>query len=59
MWRSTSLMRPWLAGIAGLDPCDPANMPYFWHKGRDFIKDGTPVHLIFRMATVGEAGCCT
>ena len=38
----------------GLDPCNPANMPFFWHKGRDFIKNGTPVHLIFRMATIGE-----
>ncbi|KAF5840065.1 hypothetical protein DUNSADRAFT_17800 [Dunaliella salina] len=41
---------------AGLDPFDPANMPYFWHKGRDFIKEGTPVHLIYRMATVDVDG---
>jgi len=27
-------------------------MPYFWHKGRDFLKGNTPVHLIYRMATV-------
>ncbi len=39
---------------AGLDPTDPSNMPYFWHKGRDFIKQGTPVHLIYRMACVSD-----
>ncbi|KAL6755105.1 hypothetical protein V8C86DRAFT_2684522 [Haematococcus lacustris] len=36
---------------AGLDPTDPANMPFFWHKGKDFMKGGTAVSLIYRMAT--------
>ncbi|GIL79725.1 hypothetical protein Vretimale_12371 [Volvox reticuliferus] len=31
---------------------DVANLPYLWHKGQDFVKDGTPVSLVFRMATV-------
>jgi hypothetical protein len=39
---------------AGLDPTDPRNMPRLWHKGEDFVKGGTPVPLLFRMATVAD-----
>ncbi|KAK9839814.1 hypothetical protein WJX81_003513 [Elliptochloris bilobata] len=39
---------------AGLDPTDPSNMPRLWHKGEDCIKNGTPVPLLFRMATVAD-----
>ncbi len=38
----------------GLDPTDPRNMPRLWHKGEDFVKGGTPVPLLFRMATVAD-----
>ena len=38
----------------GLDPTDPSNMPRLWHKGRDFVKNGTNVPLLFRMATVAD-----
>ncbi len=38
--------------VAGLDATDVSNMPFFWHRGADFIKDGTPVKLVYRMATV-------
>ncbi|GIL52550.1 hypothetical protein Vafri_8387, partial [Volvox africanus] len=33
---------------------DVANLPYLWHKGRDFAKDGTSVSLVFRMATMAD-----
>lgn len=36
----------------GQDFLDPANMQYLWHKGVDFTKNTTPVHLIYRMATI-------
>ena len=39
---------------AGLDPTDPSNMPRLWHKGEDFVKNGTAVPLLFRMATVED-----
>eukprot|EP00798_Chlamydomonas_sp_ICE-L_P003692 gene3692-13760_t len=42
------------AATSGMDPTDPDNMRYFWHKGEDFIKDGTPVKLVYRMATVDD-----
>jgi hypothetical protein len=35
-----------------MDPTDVANMLYFWHRGADFMKDGTAVKLVYRMATV-------
>ncbi|GFH14495.1 uncharacterized protein HaLaN_10559, partial [Haematococcus lacustris] len=41
----------WINDSACLDPTDPANMPFFWHKGKDFMKGGTAVSLIYRMAT--------
>ncbi|KAG2451293.1 hypothetical protein HYH02_003899 [Chlamydomonas schloesseri] len=31
---------------------DVANIPYVWVKGEDFMKNGTPVSLVYRMATV-------
>eukprot|EP00198_Chlamydomonas_reinhardtii_P002591 XP_001691927.1 predicted protein [Chlamydomonas reinhardtii] len=31
---------------------DVANIPYLWVKGEDFVKNGTPVSLVYRMATV-------
>jgi hypothetical protein len=37
-----------------LDPTDLASLPWLWHQGRDFIKAGTEVHLIYRMATVED-----
>ncbi|EFJ46016.1 hypothetical protein VOLCADRAFT_93817 [Volvox carteri f. nagariensis] len=33
---------------------DVANLPYIWHKGQDFVKDGTSVSLVFRMATTED-----
>ena len=42
------------ACTAGLDPTDPSNMPRLWHKGEDFVKNGTNVPLLFRMATVAD-----
>ena len=29
-------------------------MPRLWHKGEDFVKNGTSVPLLFRMATVAD-----
>lgn len=38
-----------------LDPCNPAHMAYWWHKGPDYVKPGVgPVPLIFRMATIED-----
>lgn len=36
--------------VAGshLDPSDPANIPWLWHKGADFEKGGTSIPLLFR-----------
>ncbi|KAG2435731.1 hypothetical protein HXX76_006928 [Chlamydomonas incerta] len=31
---------------------DVANIPYVWVKGEEFTKKGTPVSLVYRMATV-------
>lgn len=31
---------------------DFANLPYVWHKCKDFVKDGTTISLIYRMATI-------
>ena len=31
---------------------DAANIEYLWHKGEDFIKSGSNIPLIFRMATI-------
>ena len=36
----------------GLDPTDLANLPFLWHQGADFNKDGSLIKLIYRMATV-------
>ncbi|KXZ55537.1 hypothetical protein GPECTOR_2g1086 [Gonium pectorale] len=33
---------------------DVVNLPYVWHKGRDFVKAGTPISLVYRMATVED-----
>ena len=30
------------------------NAPYLWHKGPDFVKDGVPVPLLLRMATIQD-----
>ena len=35
-----------------MDPTDVANMHYFWHRGADFMKDGTAVKLVYRMSTI-------
>lgn len=37
---------------AGADAADAANIAYLWHKGSDFLKAGSNIPLIFRMATV-------
>ncbi|KAK9807015.1 hypothetical protein WJX72_010790 [[Myrmecia] bisecta] len=37
-----------------LDPSDVRNIPYLWHKGEDFEKQGTGIPLIFRIATVKD-----
>ena len=29
-------------------------MPRLWHKGEDFVKNGTAVPLLFRMATIED-----
>ena len=39
---------------AGLDPGDLANAPYLWHKGDDFVKGGTPIPLVYRMAVATD-----
>ncbi|KAG2501703.1 hypothetical protein HYH03_000204 [Edaphochlamys debaryana] len=33
---------------------DVANLPYVWHKGKDFVKAGTTVSLVYRMATAAD-----
>ncbi|PRW58378.1 splicing RNP complex component [Chlorella sorokiniana] len=38
----------------GIDPSDPAAIEFLWHKGEDFVKAGTPIPLIFRVATVED-----
>ncbi|EFN59407.1 hypothetical protein CHLNCDRAFT_137920 [Chlorella variabilis] len=38
----------------GIDPSDPASLQFLWHKGGDFVKAGTPIPLIFRIATVED-----
>lgn len=30
------------------------NLPYLWHQGRDFVKGGTPIHLVYRMAVTDD-----
>jgi hypothetical protein len=39
---------------AGLDPSDIASAPFLWHKGGDFVKAGTPIPLMYRMATAAD-----
>ena len=46
---------------AGLNLCDMDNLPFLWHKGKDFwlarekgSDQGNPIPLIFRMATVDD-----
>ncbi len=29
----------------GLDPTDITNLPFLWHQGEDFVKDGTAVKV--------------
>jgi hypothetical protein len=36
----------------GVDVADPANIQYLWHKGEDFVKAGSNLPLVFRMATI-------
>jgi hypothetical protein len=36
----------------GVDAADPANIQYLWHKGEDFLKAGSNLPLVFRMATI-------
>ncbi|KAG7671833.1 hypothetical protein KSW81_004719 [Nannochloris sp. 'desiccata'] len=36
----------------GVDGADPANIQYLWHKGEDFMKAGSNLPLVFRMATI-------
>lgn len=36
----------------GAELMDAANIEYLWHKGEDFVKSGTNIPLIFRMATI-------
>ncbi|KAL4426356.1 hypothetical protein ABPG77_004650 [Micractinium sp. CCAP 211/92] len=38
----------------GIDPTDPSAIQFLWHKGEDFVKAGTPIPLIFRIATVED-----
>lgn len=47
-WRAAPLRR------AGIDPSDPAAIQFLWHKGADFVKAGTPIPLIFRIATIED-----
>lgn len=40
---------------ADIDPTDiPNALEYLWHKGADFTKQGAPIPVIFRMATVED-----
>ena len=45
---------PDAGGQAGLDPAALESAPYLWHRGRDFVKGGTPVRLLYRMATEAD-----
>jgi hypothetical protein len=45
---------PSVPSAAGLDASDPANIELLWYKGGDFQKGGTPIPLIFRIATVKD-----
>lgn len=38
----------------GLDPNSVESAPYLWHKGKDFVKSGTPVNLMYRWAQLAE-----
>ncbi|KAI3433577.1 hypothetical protein D9Q98_003388 [Chlorella vulgaris] len=38
----------------GIDPTHPASLPVLWHKGEDYVKQGSPIPLIFRIATVED-----
>ena len=40
--------------VAGLDPSDVRNLPYLWHKAEPFVKEGTPIRLLMRMATLAD-----
>ncbi|GAB4817936.1 hypothetical protein N2152v2_004982 [Parachlorella kessleri] len=40
--------------LQGLDAADPANIELLWYKGEDFVKEGTPIPLIFRIATAQD-----
>ena len=42
------------AAKTGLDPSDINNAPFLWHKGDDFVKAGTPIPLMYRMATTAD-----
>ena len=39
---------------AGLDPTNLASAPYLWHQGPDFVKRGTGLPLLYRMAVVTD-----
>ncbi|GBF90683.1 splicing RNP complex component protein [Raphidocelis subcapitata] len=45
---------PDAGGQGGLDPTSIDSLPYLWHKGRDFVKGGTPISLMYRMATEAD-----
>ncbi|KAI8464820.1 MAG: hypothetical protein J3K34DRAFT_525865 [Monoraphidium minutum] len=45
---------PDAGGQAGLDPTSVESLPYLWHKGRPFVKGGTPISLMYRMATEAD-----
>lgn len=45
---------PDAGGQAGLDPTSVESLPYLWHKGKDFVKGGTTVSLMYRLATEAD-----
>lgn len=51
---SYSLRLAYISFLAGLDPTNIDNLPYLWHQGQDFLKDGLPIKLIYRMATIED-----
>ena len=40
---------------ADIDPTDISNaLEFLWHKGADLVKEGAPIPIIFRVATVED-----
>jgi hypothetical protein len=40
-------LRLMCALLPDLDPTDLSNMPFLWHQGEDFMKEGTAIKVSF------------